>query len=422
LGNDGIKAGSGRFIAGDPLRALAALAVVLVHVMGVSLVVPSARAAFLLNFPSQYEVQFGAAGKIALFAGGEALLVFFVLSGYLIGRPFVNAFIDRRAPPARARYARARVFRVVPVFWVAIVATLITFGSLGARPGQILAVFAFAGPYTNTAFFDHIQQAWSLTGEVVFYVALPLGFFALTPLRRLLNEPAGRMLGLGIALLGLFIALLVLAAYDPFPTGPHLRPAQVGFYFVPGVGLALLERWLAPRLRGRQFGSPLGLGLIALGLAGGFAVYPSPPGGRLGIAVPALSATLVVGGCLVNQWATGGCWRVLDTPVLQALGRRAYCIYMVHYGVMVFLEEHMASPQHAWRRLALLGATTLAATLVLVEPLHRWVEEPFMALGRRRRGRSADPSATAPAGELAPAGPGGSVLEVAPVGPTASEA
>ena len=392
LGNVGIKTGSARFIAGDPLRALGALAVVLVHVMGASLVVPSAPAAFLRNFPSQYQVQFGALGRITLFAGSEALLVFFVLSGFLIGRPFVNRFIDGRPAPGLGRYARARVFRVVPVFWVAIVATLIVFGPLDARPGQILAVFGFAGPYTGTAFFDHIQQAWSLTCEVVFYLALPFGFLALSPVRRLLSEPTSRMLALGLALLGLFIGLLVLAAYDPFPTGANLRPAQVEYYFVPGVALALLERWLGPRLQSRRYGSSLGLGLVTLGLAGGFAFYLWPPNGRFWIAESGMPAMLIVGGCLVNQWTTGGCWRVLDRRVLQALGRRSYCIYLVHFGVMVFLQEQMGPSHHAWTRLAILGTATLAVTLILVEPLHRWVERPFMDLGRRRSPPTAGPS------------------------------
>src|SRR5205085_1525848 len=81
-----------RFIAGDPLRAIAALGVVVFHLI---------FALGLLHFPADP----GAAHALARFSELPrlGLYVFFVLSGYLLGRPFVRAFVERR----RHRTSRA---------------------------------------------------------------------------------------------------------------------------------------------------------------------------------------------------------------------------------------------------------------------------------------------------------------------------
>ncbi len=118
-----------------------------------------------------------------------ALATFFVLSGYLIARPFLRAFVLGTRRPSVRRYFRNRVLRIVPIFFVVATVTLLIFGLDGAiaptpdNPTgtgptsawwQVLSIFTFTQTYTGGAATVPIAQAWSLDAEVGFYLAIPL--------------------------------------------------------------------------------------------------------------------------------------------------------------------------------------------------------------------------------------------------------
>ena len=148
----------------------------------------------------------------------------------------------------------------------------------------------------------------------------------------------------------------------------------------------ILPRWLM-----RLVVLPGALVLIAC-LPG--AVSPDPVMHRLGfIALWMLSALLVAYAAMDRGY-------VLAIPVvgrwLEIVGARSYALYLVHmpaawietlgqrhwpaYAALVAEER-----DHAWRQ----ALVQLALSLALAELLHRGVERPFMALGRRlvQRGR-----------------------------------
>jgi peptidoglycan/LPS O-acetylase OafA/YrhL len=52
---------------------------------------------------------------------------FFVLSGFLLYRPFAKATVTRGAWPSWRRYARSRVLRILPAYWVALTIVLVVF-------------------------------------------------------------------------------------------------------------------------------------------------------------------------------------------------------------------------------------------------------------------------------------------------------
>jgi peptidoglycan/LPS O-acetylase OafA/YrhL len=76
--------------------------------------------------------------------------------------------------------------------------------------------------------------------------------------------------------------------------------------------------------------------------------------------------------------------------VLEYIGSRSYALYLVHVPAE-WIEYHWrmhrpryaelvaAEPDHAWRQ----ALVQLGLALLLAEGLHRLVEKPFMALGRR---------------------------------------
>ncbi|MEO6570810.1 MAG: acyltransferase family protein, partial [Ilumatobacteraceae bacterium] len=52
---------------------------------------------------------------------GTGVELFFVLSGFLVARRFVAAAELGQPRPSLRRYARDRVFRIVPLYWVILV-------------------------------------------------------------------------------------------------------------------------------------------------------------------------------------------------------------------------------------------------------------------------------------------------------------
>ena len=162
---DGPTAASSRLPALTGLRGVAALLVVGTH---------AAFATGYLNHP-----YLG-----AVYARLEiGVAVFFVLSGFLLFRPWVRAAADGEASPSLSRFARHRVRRIVPAYAVTVVATfeIYTVFTPGPNPGQtwqgILRYLTFTQIYTadylTTMLHPGLSQMWSMAVEVAFYAALP---------------------------------------------------------------------------------------------------------------------------------------------------------------------------------------------------------------------------------------------------------
>ncbi|HVM63588.1 MAG TPA: acyltransferase family protein, partial [Acidimicrobiales bacterium] len=87
----------------DGLRAFAALTVILVHT----------------SFPTGFTTRQHFWG--AFTARGEiGVAVFFLISGFLLYRPFVAAHLEGRPGPAIRPYLKRRILRIVPAYWVAL--------------------------------------------------------------------------------------------------------------------------------------------------------------------------------------------------------------------------------------------------------------------------------------------------------------
>jgi peptidoglycan/LPS O-acetylase OafA/YrhL len=115
-----------------------------------------------------------------------ALPIFFVMSGFLLSRPYFNAILEDRTLPSLSRYVRNRAFRILPAYWVALAVILIWFGIpkisgvgwLDHPPfGPIIVFATMLQTFVAGAVFggySAFDQVWSLGTEVTFYALLPL--------------------------------------------------------------------------------------------------------------------------------------------------------------------------------------------------------------------------------------------------------
>ena len=190
------------------------------------------------------------------------IYIFFALSGYLLTRPFLTAFTMGTPPPSIARYARNRALRIIPAFWVVATAYLIwDHFRPGGGPLGVLAVYGFAQNYYTTTAGELVGQGWTLDLEVAFYILIPLAsVIALSAARglHLPRRPALRLgLVLGVLLISYAVSLRIKHDVGN-PSAQNFNIAEYLFAFIPGVAVAAIEPFAAPRLQGHAQGAHVG--------------------------------------------------------------------------------------------------------------------------------------------------------------------
>ncbi|HET6506173.1 MAG TPA: acyltransferase [Baekduia sp.] len=161
--------GNPRFPLVDGLRAVAALMVLIGHT------------SFISGFNGH-----GQLGRvISRFDMGVAL--FFIISGFLLYRPFVSARLDGRPAPGVLRYGRRRLLRIVPAYWLALTVLAIWPGLRGDVFGHVPVYYGFLQNLKVAWIGGGINTVWSLACEMQFYILLP--FLAIGGARLLEGRP-----------------------------------------------------------------------------------------------------------------------------------------------------------------------------------------------------------------------------------------
>jgi peptidoglycan/LPS O-acetylase OafA/YrhL len=367
------------FLAGDGLRAAAALSVLAFHT--IELVVRK-------QFGGSYAAAFGAVPGRVLMSLNDGLYIFFVLSGYLLARGFARAIVEGRPTPSLRRYGVSRLLRIVPAFWLAVTVTLLLRGTAGADLGHVLALYGFAQVYSLHIVNTEIIQAWTLDIEMGFYILLPLGFLAAARWARRRPTPAARAVALLVPLAVIAAASWALALAEN-PSTLNANPPEFLFAFTPGIALAVVEPLLNGRMRPRRARIVIGV-LLAAGAAL-FAVSCTLPQFAIDQrgAVAAAGAGCLVAAALVRQWTGGRSWRLLANPLAHWLGERSYGIYLFHW--LVMLEVAGLAAHGRLRAVVLTTGATLVLSVAAAALSWRFVERPALRLRRRLVGRRPAP-------------------------------
>jgi peptidoglycan/LPS O-acetylase OafA/YrhL len=320
--------------------------------------------------------------------------LFFVISGFLLYRPFVAERYGGPPAPRIRDFARRRAVRILPGYWVALTVLAIYPGLFGVFTDQwwafygLLQVYPIFDPPAGCAAafqFCGITQAWSLSAEVSFYAALPLYvIFG----RRLFGSRSRR------AKLTLdLIVLALLAAASVFAFGFSLtHPPQiwVGFslpgtfvWFACGMALAVLSAAFHGRrmLLDRIPGAAAWAMAAAIFFAVAYLVMPSSlldPRTRAELIVQwvgfAAVSTLIVLPAAFGDADVGVTRRILRTPALAWIGLISYGIYLYHLAVVLKLHEWGGLGSH----FATLTLLALAITIPIAALSYYLLELPLM--------------------------------------------
>ncbi len=399
------------FAAGDPLRGLAAVVVVVFHV-GFNLAYQSGD----LDFST-------ALGW--LYRGAEmSLHIFFVLSTYLIGRGFIHAYLQGREAPDVRRYLRNRALRVLPAYWAVFAVVILVRGADGVSPGGVVSRFLLGGLVDNSARSPTMGQTWSLGIEVAVYLLVPV--VAWVALRR--RRGPGSLRALLLFLGAIFVASVIFRALVPGTLFWLRSFPAMAYALIPGLVLAALE--LRPPRVPRAAPALMVLGgvgcLAATALIAPELYLTHRQGRAIPIAVfTSLGAALLVGAPLLMHWDGRAPWRGLVNRPTQWLGARGYSIFLVHQAVIVTLILRGVEFGDGFGGFLVLTAIALPLSIVAGALSYHFVERPAMERMQRwqpRRRAVAPATVTlllliATVATAAPHGPQGLYYEVRmPVG------
>lgn len=378
------------FPALDGLRGIAALSVVLTHVAFLTgeVISPGVFAPLLsrLNF---------------------GVTLFFLLSGFLLYRPFVRAAMGGRPVPGPGRFWLRRALRIFPAYWLALAVVVPVAGTAPFTTGDLVAYATLTHTYAETLNDPALTQMWTLVVELSFYALLPL--LARASLRG--RDPVAVLRRQAVLLAGLVAATV---AYVPvvrtlWPEQRQLLlwlPAYLD-WFALGMALAVASVVLAsPELTARcRLGvlSRVGEDAVTCWVIGGLLLWTAtlplagprtldPPTGwewALQHGLYGAAATFFLLPCVLGEKLSG----LLGSRPLRFLGEISYGIYLWHLGVVLVVFRVLDRPIFGAGFWSILGPTVLV-TIVIATASYRLLERPVLSLGRSRSGTSRPASAT----------------------------
>jgi peptidoglycan/LPS O-acetylase OafA/YrhL len=386
--------GNPRFPLFDSVRGIAVLMVVVVHGGYIS---GAAQGAWYGDLIARLEF---------------CLPIFFLVSAFLLYRPFVAARVHARPSPSTRRFLRARALRILPAYWVALTLLTLYPGLPQLWSDHWWAYYGFLSVYDANWAFGGILPAWSLCIEVTFYLALPL--FAAFVMR------AGGMRREWLAVGALFVAgvafnaIVHIADGDRVDTNLYLTLPAALQWLALGMALAVASVWLetrpetprAVRWVERMPGLAWGLALVLfLFVSLGIGLDSESP--HLGITVDSPESTTLA------QWLAEGILygliaallllpavfgdrlgglprRVLRNPLLAWIGVISYGIFLWHLPIMAWLANDISD--EPWGESRMLGITGVGLVLAIACAAASYyaVERPLLRLKRPSR------TATAP--------------------------
>lgn len=362
----------------DGLRGLAALSIFLFHVWLYTMPVPAASNRSTLGDYAAHELRLG-------------VVVFFVLSGFLLSRPWYGAALEGRRPPNLLRFVRARAARIAPAYYAALIGSIVLLWGLAGTPGlrlppvaELPLFFVFAQNLSPGTVLKLDPPMWSLAVEMSFYALLPLlGWLAvLLPRRRSVQALVP------LALIGAGLAFnWSIAGHQLGLTFSKSLPAMVPYFALGMLAAIALHR--------RTIGAPARRGLIAAGLllvAADATLKAAAPAGVGGLPSVDLNHVFIVirdlpsavgFALLITGLAAAPRSRVLGSRVMRALGAISYPLYLWHVPVLLFLRGHGLLPLNP-----LLGLAVAIVPVVAISALS-WVfvEQPVLRWSARRDAR-----------------------------------
>ena len=391
------------FPALDGYRALAALMVVTTHV--------SFATGLVLSAP------FG-----PLYSRLDSgVTIFFVLSGFLLFRPWSLAAMTGGLGPRLAAYGLRRGARVLPAYWLVVIFTLLVLPEI--RPVPVAAWWknlALLHIYFGEKLPDGLTQMWSLATEVAFYLALPL--IAWVAGRRHRGDPDASARWQLRVLAGL---ALTAVAWNLIRTvGPLEHALQAGYWlpghldwFAAGMAMAVISARISLPNAGRGWNTCIRLAsdtstcviaaiaIFAIGytpIGGAYAFEQAPAlGPFLKHSLYGMFALLLLAPGILNPTAHGRWHRAFGSPIARFLGLISYGIFLWNQVLLSLIIPAIGIRPFSGN-FVLVWFLTVVATVLVATASFYLLERPLQRWSHRRTSPSGFPQPDQPPTPLPP--------------------
>ncbi|HID46898.1 MAG TPA: acyltransferase [Chromatiaceae bacterium] len=334
--------------------------------------------------------------------GWAGVDVFFVLSGFVLGLAYCQAWLGNRPPVATREYFRRRLLRVLPAYHVQIAVLLAILPVSGAAFPPLKDLLAQVFMVHNLLGDPSTQLNpvyWTLPVEFDFYLLLPLLAFLVAPRRWLWLLP------LALLLVVLYRYSLFQYALDDLSVGQKVwwlnqLPGRLE-QFVSGMAAA----WVYSLVREKGFQSSRIYrwrgALLVAGLAGMLAlawfIHLTQPIGAVNVAgltywgghwslfvwhsLFGLCIAVIVLAAALGMGLTDF---LLANRTVMYLGVISYSLYLWHFPLVKWLHE-ASLPALLSDAPLLNGLLWAAIPVLLVSSISYWaVERPFLRIRHSR--------------------------------------
>jgi acetyltransferase len=354
-------AGQRKVLVLDGLRGVAALSVLAFH-------------CWLYARPTPSMTVTSPAGHLWV-QGRLGLVLFFVLSGFLLYGPWVRAARRRERLPDLRSYLAKRAARILPAYYVALAGSIILLwlaaGTPGVRlpPAGTLPLFAvFAQNLDPRTVMTLDPPMWTLSIEVAFYLLLPaLGWVALRAGQSRRNQA---LVPLALIAVGLAWNACLATSGALFPLD-KLLPSALPYFGAGMFAAVLLEGGHPGRRRRLMLVGAVGV-MIDVALHSG--VLPGSAGGWVVATVGDLPAAAGFAAMIAGAVASNRGF--LASRPLVAAGAISYGVYLWNVPLLLTLRSAGVLPLSALAALPVVLAVTIgvatASWFLIERPVLRW--------------------------------------------------
>lgn len=311
--------------------------------------------------------------------------IFFVISGFLLYRPYARAHANGAPDPSLVRYATARVLRIWPAYAVALTVLAYVWHRVEFVNAKHFLVHIFlAQNYFQDEITKGLGPAWSLAVELSFYAFLPLFAWAVGRVAR--GRDAFRVELFGVGLLGVVgVTWQLLAVGDVVLA--TLLPA-----FLPTFALGILLAVMVTHRRDFGWGAVARRPWVCWSIAVALLVGKGLIGGADGFSPGFQFVNQLVYGAIalftvlpaVFGNASAGGNRLLASWPVRSIGVISYGIFLWSTPVIFTVQWNwISTASDTPVRTAVVAVLSFVVTVAIATASWFVVERPALRLKRR---------------------------------------
>lgn len=297
--------------------------------------------------------------------GAGGVLLFFALSGFLLYLPWRRSELEGRPTPSLRDYALRRCLRIMPAYYVSVVALAVLRVVVGGQEPISAQAMALHFLFLPTLGAPLQTVYWTLQTEEFFYWVLPL-------LHRVIATWGPRLMWLGACVIAAAWTWIGIRWLSGRTLQHWLEQTPL---FLPAFGLGIWTAVVWSRDRTAPgAGRYVWLGAFAYFALAPLAAYVSRQTHH--VLTPITMVALAPAASLLVLGAARGGAPLLAHPVLRFLGGISFSIYLWHFVVIRVVPVPAPISEMFWTRVLYTTAITVPAATVSF----LFVERPFLKL------------------------------------------